>query len=464
VTQRGRVVYALAGGRIDTDAIDNSAGVDLSDHEVNIKILLGRAIASGALLASEREPLLAAMADEVAALVLRDNYLQGAALSVAEGQGASAFDRQTRLMRDLERFGRLDRALEFLPDDETLAERAAQCRGLVRPELAVLLAYAKMALYGELLTSDLSDAPELADDLRGYFPAALRDRFSAQIATHPLHREIVATLVTNDLVNRAGITFVNEMQTRTGSPPPDAARAYLIVREAFALRSLWAEIEALDNKVVARVQIDMLIEITGLIEQAAAWLLRRRRLDLGREIVRLEPSIGSLAAALSELLPEPDKNTVAERTLRLREASVPEALAARLARLIFLASSLDIDELAQGSGQPLDGAARIYYGVGARFALDEMRTAARRLPAETSWQKLAVEATVDDLFALQADLTARILASDCAAAPDPLAAWAATRASALASAEALARELRTAVTPDLAMLVVASRQLRQALG
>ena len=464
VTQRGRVAYALAGGRIDTDAIDNSAGVDLSDHEVNIKILLGRAIASGALAAAEREPLLAMMADDVAALVLRDNCLQGAALSVAEAQGAPALDRHIRLMRDLERSGRLDRALEYLPDDEILAERAAQRRGLVRPELAVLLAYAKMALYGELLTSDLPDAPELAEDLRGYFPAALRDRFRAQIAMHPLCREITATHVTNDLVNRAGLTFVNEMQTRTGSAPPDAARTYLIVREAFELRPLWAEIEALDNQVAARAQIDILIEITGLIEQAAAWLLRRRRLDLGREITRLEPRVRSLAAALSELLPEHDKNTVAERTLRLREASVPEALAARLARLIFLASALDIDELAQGSGQPLDRAARIYYGVGARLAFDEMRAAARRLPAETSWQKLAVEATVDDLFALQADLAARILASDCAAEPDPLAAWATTRSALLAPVEALVRELRTVVTPDLALLVVASRQLRQILG
>jgi glutamate dehydrogenase len=148
------------------------------------------------------------MTDDVAALVLRDNYLQGAALTVAEAQGASALDRQVRLMRDLERTGRLDRALEYLPDDEILAERAAEGRGLVRPELAILLAYAKMALNGELLNSDLPDAPELAEDLRGYFPAALRDRFRAQIAGHPLRREITATLVTNDLVNRAGITFV----------------------------------------------------------------------------------------------------------------------------------------------------------------------------------------------------------------------------------------------------------------
>ncbi|MBV8133264.1 MAG: NAD-glutamate dehydrogenase [Alphaproteobacteria bacterium] len=464
VTERGRVAYALAGGRINTDAIDNSAGVDMSDHEVNIKILLDQATVSGVLPAVEREPLLAAMAEDVAALVLRDNYLQGEALSVAEARGVTALDRQVRLIRDLERSGRLNRALEFLPDDETIAARAAQRRGLARPELAVLLAYAKMALYGELVASDLPDAPELDGELRGYFPAALRDQLAPQIAAHPLHREIIATVVINDLVNRVGMTFVNEMWARTGRAAPEAARAYTIVRDAFDLRPLWTEIEALDNTVTAAMQIDMLLEITGLIEHAAAWLLRTRRLDLGREISRFAPSASALAASLSELLPKGDANLVAERNQRFREAGVPEALAGRVAGLTFLACALDISDLAERSAQPLDRAARIYYGVGAQFALDEMRAAARRLPAESPWQKLAVEAMIDDLFALQADLAARILASDCAAKANPLVAWSAANAASLSPAEALARELRAATTPDLAMLVVASRQLRHALG
>src|SRR5439155_551566 len=161
-----------------------------------------------------------------------------------------------RFIRDLERAGRLDRALEFLPDDETLAERAAHGRGLVRPELAVLLAYAKMTLYDELLASDLPDAPELAEELRGYFPAAVRDRLGPLIASHPLRREIVATVVTNDLVNRARITFVHDMRARTGRSPPEVAQAYTIVREVFGLRALWAEIEALDDKIAAQMQIE----------------------------------------------------------------------------------------------------------------------------------------------------------------------------------------------------------------
>ncbi len=464
VTQRGRVAYALNGGRIDTDAIDNSAGVDTSDHEVNLKILIDRAIVTGALSAEERLPLLHAMTEDVAALVLRDNYLQGEALSVAEARGAAALDRQARLIRDLERSGRLDRALEFLPDDETLAVRAADRRGLVRPELAVLLAHAKLALDDELLASDLPDMPELAEELHGYFPAALRDRLGPLIPTHPLRREITATLVTNDLVNRAGITFISDMRARTGRSAPEIARAYLIVRDIFELRRLWAEIEALDDKVAARVQSEMLLEIALVVEHSAAWLLRHRRLDLAAETARLMPGVRSLARSLAGLLPPRDNSLAAERSLRLTEAGVPSALAARIGGMMFLAPALDIAELAEAAGQPLDRAARVYYGAGVRFALDEMRAAARRLPAETQWQKLAIEATVDDLVTLQADIVQRILASEHAGDADPLAAWTAANAASLTPAEVLARELRASTAADLALLVVAARQLRQALG
>jgi len=464
VTQRGRVAYALAGGHIDTDAIDNSAGVDTSDHEVNLKILIDHAIAVGALAADDREPLLHRMTDDVAALVLRDNYLQGEALSVAEARGGAALDRQVRLIRDLERAGRLDRALEFLPDDETLAARAAEHRGLVRPELAVLLAYAKMALDDELLASELPDAPELAGELRDYFPAALRDRLGTLVPTHPLRREITATIVTNDLVNRAGISFVSDLRARTGRTAAEIARAYLIVREIFELRPLWAEIEALDNRVAARVQSEMLLEVVAVIEHSAAWLLHRRRLDLASEPARLAPGVRNLAASLCDLLPAHDKDFAAERSRRLAEAGVPPALAARIGAMVFLAPALDIAELAEAAAQPLDRAARIYYGCGERFAIDDMRIAAGRLPVETRWQKLAVEATVDDLATLQGDIARRILASAHAYEPDPLAAWAAENAEALAPAETVALELRASTAPDLALLVVAARRLRHALG
>ena len=463
VTQRGRVAYALAGGRIDTDAIDNSAGVDTSDHEVNLKILVDRAIAAGVLPAEEREPLLQSMADEVAALVLRDNYLQGEALSVAEARGGAALDRQARLIRELEKSGRLDRALEFLPDDEALASRATHRQGLTRPELSVLLAYAKMALDTELLASDLPDAPQLVDELRSYFPAVLREQLRPQIPAHPMRREITATIVTNDLVNRAGMTFVSDMRARTGRPPADIARAYLIVREIFDMPRLWAEIEALDNRAPAQVQTEMLLEIATVVERSACWLLQRRRLDLAGERARLTPPIRALATSLASLLPQRDQAIAEERSRRLAAAAVPEALAAQIGRMPFLAPALDIAELAEQAAQPLDRTAAVYYAIGVRFALDEMRAAARRLPAETQWQKLAVEATIDDLLALQADITSRVLASEHAAAADPLAGWTSARSAELAAADSFARELRASAAVDLALLVVAARQLRQAL-
>ena len=463
VTQRGRIAYALKGGRIDTDAIDNSAGVDTSDHEVNLKILIDRAIAAGALSAEEREPLLHGMAGDVAALVLRDNYLQGEALSVAEARGVGALDRQTRLIHDLERSGRLDRALEFLPDDETLAARATQRQGLVRPELAVLLAYAKMALDSEILASDLSDAPELSGELQGYFPAPLRDRLGSLIPTHPLRREIAATVLTNDLINRAGITFVSEMRARTGRPAPDIARAYLIVRESFGLRDLWAEIEALDNRVAAQVQSETLLEIASVIEHAAGWLLRADRLDIRAEIDRFGPAIRDLAAIVAELLPPSERALYDERAARFIAAGMPQVLAAQVAGVIFLTTALEVGELASRAGQPIARAAQTFYRVGARFALDQLRDTARRLPADTAWQKAAVATLIDDFYVLQSDLAERILRG-ASSTDNPLAAWTEAHAAALAPADAVAADLRAASTPDLAMLVVAARQLRQMLG
>jgi glutamate dehydrogenase len=271
--------------------------------------------------------------------------------------------------------------------------------------------------------------------------------------------------VTNEIVNRARMTFVDDMRGRTGRSEAEVGQAYIIVREVFELRNLWAEIEALDNKVAAQVQIEMLLEIADLIERAAGWLLYRKRLALGPEIGKFAPSVHGIADSLSDLLPPSDGNIVSERSLRFAEAGVPEALATRVGGTMFLAAALDIADLAERSGQELDQAARVYYGVGAQFALDEMRVAARRLRAETPWQKQAVEATIDDLFALQTDLAARILASGSGAQPeDSIAAWSSAHAAPLAPAEPLIRELRVTATPDLAMLVVASRQLRQALG
>ena len=447
VTERGRIAYAQKGGRIDTDAIDNSAGVSMSDHEVNIKILLGHAIATGALAAPERNKLLAEMTDSVAALVLRDNYLQGEALSVAEARDLrgpfAALHREARMIRELEKSGRLDRALEFLPDDVEIAARAAARKGLTRPELSVLLAYAAMSLDEALVQSDLPDALELAEELRLYYPPALRERFAAQIAAHPLRRETLATIVANDVVNRGGLTFVHDLAARTGRGAAEIARTYRIVREAFHLSPLWAAIETLDNKVAARVQYQMLLDIADIVEHAATWLLRAGRVGFA-EIARFAPSVEHLTAAIGDLLPADERALLDRRIAALTDAGVPQPVAERVGGVIFLTTAFEIGDLAERSAQPIDRAAGVFYGVGARFALDGLRDAARRLPAETQWQKAAVDTLIDDFHALQADLAERVLERSRFGAADPIAAWVAIRSAQLAPAEAIAAELRAA--------------------
>ena len=266
-------------------------------------------------------------------MVLRDNYLQGEALSVAEARGRARSTRQVRFIRELEAAGRLDRALEFLPDDEELAARAAARRGLTRPELAVLLAYAKMSLDHELLQSDLPDAPDLTDELCGYFPTALRERFRAQIAAHPLRREIVATVVANDVVNRGGPTFVHELQAHTGRSAAEIARAYRIAREAFALPPLWAEIEALDNKVDGRVQLDLYQMVSRLIYVTSGWYLKNDAgtAPLGQRIAELQEARKALEPKLVSLLPAFSRERIEEKRHGLFKAGAPEKLAEQLA-------------------------------------------------------------------------------------------------------------------------------------
>jgi len=312
-----------------------------------------------------------------------------------------------------------------------------------------------------LLQSELPDAQELAAELRLYFPQALRERFATQIAAHPLRREIVATMIANDIVNRAGLTFVHDLEARSGRGAAEIARAYRIVREAFQLPPLWASIEALDSKVAASVQHEMLVDIAGVIEHAALWLLRQGRLSFD-QIAPLAPAVEHLAAVVADLLPADERALHDQRVARLREAGVPQPVAARVGGIIFLITAFEIGDLAARAAQPNDRAARAFYGVGARFALDALRDVARRLPAETPWQKAAVETLIDDFYALQADLALRVLKS-ADGAEDPIAAWAATHAADLAPAETIMAALHASPTPDLAMLVVASRQLRQAL-
>jgi len=470
-TQRGRIEYALAGGRINTDAVDNSAGVDTSDHEVNIKILVNEVVAAGDMTRKQRDRLLQGITDDVAALVLRDNYLQTQCLSVTQALGARLLDRQVRFMRALEKSGRLDRALEALPNEEIVLERKARGIGLTRPELAVLLAYAKIALEDEFLSTDLPDDPQVGGELLHYFPKKLREQYAEGIAAHRLRREIIATVVTNDMVNRGGIAFVHEVREATGVGPTDVARAFIATREIFDLQSIWAGIEGLDNRIAAELQAAMLLECGRAVERGTTWLLRSepQPLDIAATVAAYAPGVKALVAAKG-LIADADSAEIEQRIAAYVDKGVPRDLAQKVAILHLLAPSLDIVRIGRKAGTPVEQVGRTYFAVGSRFGLDWLRRAAAALPSENHWDKQAVVALTDDLYGHQRELTMRVLDAGAGAKPaagtrktdgaDPVAAWAAARGAAVLRAETLIADLRQTGSAGLAMLAVANRQLR----
>ncbi len=464
VTQLGRIEYALQGGRINTDFIDNSAGVDTSDHEVNIKILLRAAMEETGLTRAKRNRLLAAMTDEVAELVLLDNYRQAMTLTHVETQGAELLDEHARFIRSLERAGRLDRAVEFLPDDDTLAERRQKGLGLVRPELAVLLAYGKMALYDALIHGEVPDDPYLTHDIGLYFPARLRKAYGDLIAKHRLRREISATYLTNSLVNRMGPSFVNETAYKTGQPADRIARAYLMARQVFDVRPLWAAIEALDNKAPAAAQVAMNHEIMALLRRATRWFLRQGLADkpIPQVIDRFAPGVAALIDGAHALVNDELAAAIAERARSYEADGAPAGLARRIGGLEAYASAPDIVRIAQAAKRKTEEVARIYFTLGARFGFTWLRQAAEQVTAESEWQKLALAAVVDDLYVQQCNLASQVIAQangvrDAAAA---VRHWETAQNHEAARVVDLLGELRSAGGADLAMLTVACREIR----
>jgi glutamate dehydrogenase len=461
-TQRARIEYALRGGRINTDAVDNSAGVDTSDHEVNIKILLNGEVAAGDMTRKQRDKLLKEITDDVAALVLRDNYLQTQALTVTQTLSARLLDRHVHFMRTLEKAGRLDRAIEFLPNEEAVAERKSAGLGLTRPELSVLLAYAKIQLEDEMVEADLPDDPQLGDELLNYFPQRLREKYADGIARHRLRREIVTTVIANELVNRAGITFVHEVRENTGMGVADIARAYIAAREVFNVGRLWQQVEGLDNKVPGGLQSALLLECGRVIERGTTWLLRNepQRLEIAATVKTYGAGVEALVAAKG-LIADAERAEIEQRVAKYAEQGVPKALAQRMAIMHLLPPSLDIVRIASTTGVPVEQVGRTYFAVGARFGLDWLRRAAAALPSESHWDKQAVVAVTDDFYGHQRDLTTRILSTAAKSnGADPIEAWSAARGPAVHRAASLVADLRQSGTAGLAMLAVANRQLR----
>ena len=462
-TQLGRVEYAMAGGRINTDAIDNSAGVDTSDHEVNIKILLGLAIAEGELTEKQRNTLLAEMTDDVAGLVLRDNIFQTQVQSVTGRIAPTLLDAQMRFMQFLEKRGRLNRSIEFLPSDEELAERRANGLGLTSPERAVMLAYSKIWLYDELLASALPDDPWVATALVRYFPVALEKTYATYMARHPLKREIIATHVTNSMVNRVGSTFVHRLAETTGARPHEVVRAYLLSREVFGLVPLWMAIEALDSKVDDAVQSTMLIDTSAQLERGTTWFLRSRRLgdDIGATIDNFAPSVAELAERLPKLLDAGERSRVDAAAARYVAQGVPQDLALRVVTFDTLYATLDIAEVAASMKRPVELVAAVYFDLGNKLGLSWLREKIAALPGDKHWEMLAKSAMQDDLSGLQRMFAGTVLANAAGASPAKLvAAWQDVNRRPLERAAQLLAELRAVPAPDAAMLSVALRELR----
>jgi len=467
ITQKGRIEYSLNGGRLNTDAIDNSAGVDCSDHEVNIKILLRAVLDDGEMTGKQRDRLLVDMTDDVAAHVLKDNYLQTQALTTAQRQSIANFAEQTRFMRELEKQGRLDRTVEDLPDEEELEARLAAQQGLARPEMCVLLAYAKMTLYTDILGTDLPDDPFFNSWLVDYFPPKLHKKYATYIGSHRLRREIITTVVVNSLVNRAGITFVMQMVEELGVGVDDVARAYALVVEVFDLQTLWREIESLDNAVDTEVQGRMIDATQMLLRRATLWCLRHLAfpIDITQEISELAPAMRELEGALEALLSEAGRTTFLERVQYLTGMNVPEPVARRVASLSPLRSSLDVVQVGRVSSRPIPEVGEIYYAIGANLGLDWLRLAAEAIEPEDHWERLAVTAIIDDLYGQQRALTNSVFAhANGHTGSAALEHWQKKHSSPINRSRDLIEEFKAGGTVDISKLAFANRQFRSMIS
>jgi glutamate dehydrogenase len=425
MTQRGRIEFALAGGRVNTDFIDNSAGVDCSDHEVNIKILLNLGVDRGLIDHDERNQLLREMTDEVSELVLRSNYLQTQALSMMESLTSDRLGAEAHFIAMLEHQGVIDRDLEQLPDEEELRERVARGRGLTRPELSLLLSYGKITLYKELLASDVPEDPYLSRELKDYFPTPLRERFSELMPEHRLWREIIATRVTNSIVNRMGAHFPMRIREDTGANSATMAKAYTVAREIFEARDYWGRVEALDNQVPASAQNQAMLEMWNLLRQMTRRLISLPGgygIDISSKVNRFAPGIRAYSGCLEEVLDDELRAQLEARRSELIDIGFPEDFAGRIASLRFMHSSLDIVDEAGVRKLDVEQVARIYFRLLDRLHMKWLRGQIEALPVEQPWHAHARGNLRDELYASHRNLTRRII-EETGEEDDPVEAW-----------------------------------------
>ncbi|MFJ7157992.1 NAD-glutamate dehydrogenase [Streptomyces sp. NPDC101118] len=467
LTQLGRIEFAQHGGKVNTDAIDNSAGVDTSDHEVNIKILLNAVVADGDMTVKQRNKLLAEMTDEVGRLVLRNNYAQNTALANGIAQSASLLHAQQRFMRRLGREGRLDRALEFLPSDRQIRELLNTDKGLTQPELAVLLAYTKITTADELIVTGLPDDPYLRRLLFAYFPQALRDRFPEQVESHALRREIITTILVNDTINTGGSTFLHRLREETGASLEEIVRAQLSAREIFGLAEVWDAVEALDNQVAADVQTRIRLHSRRLVERGTRWLLNNRPqpLEITETIEFFSERVATVWAELPKLVRGADLEWYQLVLDELTGAGVPEELALKVAGFSSAFPTLDIVAIADRTGKDALDVAEVYYDLADRLNITQLMDRIIELPRNDRWQSMARASIREDLFAAHAGLTADVLSvgNGTSTPEERFKAWEERNAAIIGRARTTLEEIHGSDDFDLANLSVAMRTMRTLL-
>jgi glutamate dehydrogenase len=463
-TQLGRIEAAQVGVKLNTDAIDNSAGVDTSDHEVNIKILLDQVVRDGAFTVEARNELLAGMTDEVAELVLHDNYAQNVALGNDRSLAVQMLSVQKRFIRTMEAAGDLDRVIEFLPTDADMDLRISTGHGLTSPELAVLLAYAKITLTTDLTGSTLGSEPWFASLLRGYFPDALVEQFGDRLDSHPLRSQIITTVLSNDMINDGGSTFVFRAQEETGAGSVEIARAYVVSREVFGLKGFWDRIASLDNQIPTAAQTAMYLESRRLLDRATRWVIMARggRVDVAAEIARMGDDLIQMAAQVPDFLVGIEHDRLVRRTEELEALGAPHELAVETASLLDAYGLLDVVEVARLTGSDPRDVARLYFVLSERYEVDIMLTRITQLPRDDRWGSLARMALRSDLYGALAGLT-RAVVEATPGLTEPVTRveiWESHQAEGLARAKATLDEIAAIETFDVATLSVALRTIR----
>jgi glutamate dehydrogenase len=414
VTQKGRIAYSLAGGRCNSDAIDNSAGVNSSDVEVNIKIALSPAMQDGRLPREKRNKLLASMTDEVGLLVLRNNYLQSLAISLTARQGARNREELSRLMSVLESRGELNRKVETLPDDAELADRYAAGKPLTRPEIAVLLSYAKIVLFNHLAVSELPDDPYLRQILMAYFPKPMQKTYADDIAGHRLHREIVATALANEVINRGGPGFAQMLSDVTGYSQVEVVKAAFIARDAFELPKLWASIDALDGTLGGETQNDLYARVGEIFVSATVLVLQT-----GLSAVAMEDAVLRIRSALKSLRASIQKNSLAEDDIA---AGVPRDLAHELDLLPQLVLVPEIMLISERSEAPIARATQVYFEATEAFRVNRFLEARDRFGAADHYENLALIRSLQQIVAARRDVVIAALVAH-GKERKPLEAW-----------------------------------------